>query len=161
MSLLFLFPERAKMESTKEKFDSLIYTEFEEYMELSPGDKKFFDNLFSVLIYFGEINWSNKKLSEMLGESESTLEKRLSRLERSKLIIREVSKQCDFGKWRTVDRVIRLNPFHFQFDFNTMAHKIFCDYLFHTKTAHILSKYLEMPYDEFIKAYGKVRVVGI
>ena len=69
------------MESTKERFDSLIYTDFESYIALSDGDKEFFDKLFKVLIYYGEINWSNRKLSELLGTSESTLEKRLSRLE--------------------------------------------------------------------------------
>ena len=149
------------MGTTKEKFDSLVYTDFEEYIALSDGDKVFFDNLFKYLIYYGEINWSNRKLSELLGVSESTLEKRLNRLEKSKLILREISKQCEYGKWRTVDRIIRLNPFHFQFDFNTMAHRIFCDYIFHQQTAHILKKYLDMPYEEFIKVYGKVKVVNV
>lgn len=149
------------MGTTKEKFDSLIYKDFVAYDELQQKDQEFFDKLFSYLIYYGEINWSNRKLSEMLGESESTLEKRLNRLEKSRLIIREVSKQCEYGKWRTVDRVIRLNPFHFQFDFNTMAHRIFCNYIFHRQTAYILEKYLDMPYEEFIKAYGKVKVVNI
>lgn len=145
--------------TTMEKFDSLIYKDFESYMELSSSDQLFFDKLFDVLIYYGQINWSNKKISELLGESESTLEKRLNRLEKSQLILRETSKQCEYGKWRTVERLIRLNPFHFQFDFNTMAHKIFCDYHFHKKTESILDKYLSMDYNEFIKAYGKVKVV--
>ena len=91
------------MESTKERFDSLIYTDFESYIALSDGDKEFFDKLFKVLIYYGEINWSNRKLSELLGISESTLEKRLSRLEKSQLILRETSKQKEYGKWRTVE----------------------------------------------------------
>ena len=149
------------METTREKFESLVYTDFEEYINLSDGDKEFFDKLFKYLIYYGEINWSNKKLSELLGTSESTLEKRLKRLEKSQLILRETSKQCEYGKWRTVDRIIRLNPFYFQFDFNTMAHRIFCDYIFYQQTSHILKKYLDMPYEEFIKAYGKVKVVNI
>ena len=149
------------MESTQERFDNLIYKDFAAYQELSPGDKAFFDKLFSYLIYYGEITWSNRKLSELLGTSESTLEKRLSRLEKSQLILRETSKQKEYGKWRTVDRVIRLNPFHFQFDFNTMAHRIFCDYIFHQQTAHILDKYLKMSYKEFIKVYGKVKVVNL
>ena len=149
------------METTREKFESLVYTDFEEYINLSDGDKEFFDKLFKYLIYYGEINWSNKKLSELLGTSESTLEKRLKRLEKSQLILRETSKQCEYGKWRTVDRIIRLNPFYFQFDFNTMAHRIFCDYIFHQQTSYILKKYLDMPYEEFIKAYGKVKVVNI
>ena len=148
------------MESVQTKFDSMIYKDFVAYQELSPGDQLFFDNLFDVLIYLGPINWSNRKLSEMLGESESTLEKRLNRLEKAQLIWRETSKQCEHGKWKTVDRIIKLNPFHFQFDFNTMAHKIFCDYLFHKKTSPILAQYLKMPYDEFIKVYGKVKVVN-
>lgn len=149
------------MTTTKDKFDSLIYTDFEEYINLSDGDKVFFDNLFKYLIYYGEINWSNRKLSELLGTTESTLEKRLKRLEKSQLILRETSRQLEYGKWRTVDRIIRLNPFYFQFDFNTMAHRIFCDYIFHQQTSHILEKYLNMPYEDFIKAYGKVKVVNI
>ena len=148
-------------ESTKSKFDRFIYKDSEEYQALSPGDQVFFDRLFNVLIYYGEINWSNKKLSEMLGESESTLEKRLNRLDKSRLIIREVSKQCDHGVWRTVDRVIRLNPFHFPFDFNSVAYRIFCNYLFHQQTEPILQRYLEMPYEEFIKVYGKVKVANV
>lgn len=147
------------MESTQQKFDSLIYKDFAAYQELSPGDKKFFDKLFDYLIYYGEISWSNNKLCELLGENESTLEKRLKRLEQAQLILREVSKQCFNGVWKTVDRIIRLNPFHFQFNFNSFAHRIFVDYLFHKQSEPILKRYLEMPYEEFIKAFGKVKVV--
>ena len=148
------------METTKEKFDKITsYESFERYEQLSPGDKQFFDKLFHILIYQGSINWSNKKLSDITGESESTLEKRLKRLEESRLLIRETSKVCEYGKWRTVDRIIKLNPFYFQFDFNSMAHKIYCDYIFHKQTEKILKKYLEMDFDKFIKAYGKIKVM--
>lgn len=147
------------MESTQERFDNLIYKDFVAYQKLSPGDKAFFDKLFSYLIYYGEITWSNNKLCELLGENESTLEKRLRRLEQSQLILREISKQCINGVWRTVDRIIRLNPFHFQFNFNSMAHRIFVDYLFHKQTEPILRKYLDMPYKDFIKAFGEVKVI--
>lgn len=149
------------MESTQKRFDSLIYKDFVAYQELSPGDQLFFDKLFDYLIYYGEINWSNSKICVALGETESTLEKRLKRVEEARLILRETSKQYSHGVWRTVDRIIRLNPFHFQFDFNTMAHRIFVNYLFHKQTEPILNKYLEMPYDEFIKAFGKVKVHNV
>lgn len=149
------------MQTTRQKFDSLIYTDFIEYVELSPKDQVFFDKLFNYLIYHGEISWSNSKLCDMLGENESNLEKRLYRLEKAGLIERDVQKRCDNGVWKTVARNIRLNPFHFQFDFNSMAHRIFCNYIFHKQTEHILNKYLDMPYEEFIKAYAKVKVVNV
>lgn len=145
------------METTREKFDRLIYQEFEAYQELSPGDKYCFDKLFEILMYQGSITWCNAKLSSYLSESESTVEKRLKRLEEAKLINREVSKQCINGVWRTTDRIITLNEYHFKFDFDTLAHRVFVDYLFHKQTEKILSRYLEMPYDEFINAFGKVK----
>ena len=148
-------------ESTKSKFDKFIYKDSDEYQSLSPGDQLFFDKLFNILIYQGEIKWSNKKLSAMLGESESTLEKRLNRLDKSRLIIRETSKIREHGVYRTVDRVIRLNPFHFPFDFNSVAYRIFCNYLFHQQTEPILNKYLKMPYKEFVKKYGEVKVTTV
>ena len=147
------------MESTKEKFDTLLYKDIEAYQELSPGDKLCFDKLFDILIYQGSITWCNAKLSAYLSESESTVEKRLKRLEEAKLINREVSKQCINGMWRTTDRIISLNEYHFEFDFKSMAHYIFKNYLFLKQSEKILNRYLEMPYKEFIEKYKNVRVV--
>ena len=146
------------METTKEKFDKMIYTDFVDYQNLSDGDKACFDKLFEYLIYHGTITWSNEKLSSILGETESTLEKRLNRLEKANMIMRETSKQCFNGKWKTVDRIIKLNPLNFQFDYNTMAHMVYVNYMFMKQTEKILNRYLAMPYDEFIKAFGTVVV---
>ena len=147
------------METVREKFDKFIYKDFIAYQELSDGDKKCFDELFMILMYQGSITWSNQKLSSYLNESESTLEKRLKRLEEAKLITREVSKQCDInGNWRTVDRIITLNQYHFDFDFSTMAHQIFTQYLFYKQTTKILEKYLELPYEEFKESFGGIKV---
>ena len=145
------------MESVKEKFDKFIYKDFIAYQQLSDGDKLCFDKLFEILMYQGSITWCNSKLASFLSESESTVEKRLKRLEDAKLIDREVSKQCINGVWRTVDRIIKLHQYHFNYDFESMAHRIFTDYLFHKQTSEILNRYLEMNYDEFIKTFGKVK----
>ena len=149
-------------ESTRERFNSLTYKDLISYINLSDGDKTCFDKLFNVLIFQGSINWSNQKLALVVGENESTLEKRLKRLEKAQLIIRDANKIRDeFGRWHTVDRVIKLNPVNFQFDFDTMAHRIYTDWLFHMQTGEILDRYLEMPFNEFMKVYGNIKVVNV
>ena len=149
------------MESVKERFDKFLYKDLEAYEKLSDADQVFFDKLFSYLIYYGEINWSNRKLCDMTGENESTLEKRLKRLEKATLITREVSKQCINGVWKTVDRIIKLNPFNFEFDYNSMAHRIFVNYLFMQKTEFVMEKYLSMDFNDFKKVYGEIKVVNV
>ena len=155
---LFFARKGYRMETVREKFEKFIYKDFEAYQELSDGDKKCFDELFMILMYQGSITWSNQKLSSYLNESESTLEKRLKRLEEAKLITREVSKQCFNGEWRTVDRIITLNQYHFDFDFQSMAHLIFTQYLFYKQTTPILEKYLELPYEQFKEVFKNVKV---
>lgn len=150
------------METTRQRFDSLTYKDLIDYVNLSEGDKYCFDKLFNVLIFQGSINWSNQKLANILGEKESTLEKRLKRLEQARLIVRDANKIRDeFGIWHTVDRTIKLNPVNFQFDFDTMAHRIYTDYLFHKQTEEILDRYLDMPFEEFIKVFGKIKVANV
>lgn len=145
--------------NVKEFFDSLKYTDFVGYVELSEGDKNFFDKIFYLLILQGSITWSNEKLAYMLNDKISTVEKRLSRLEKAGLILRETSREKQNGVWRTVDRVIRLSPQYFSFSFNTHAHKVYCDYLYYQKIDSIFSKILEMDVDEFLKTFGKMKVV--
>lgn len=150
------------METTRQRFDSLTYKDLIDYVNLTEGDKYCFDKLFNVLIFQGTINWSNQKLANILGEKESTLEKRLKRLEQARLIVRDANKIRDeFGIWHTVDRTIKLNPVNFQFDFDTMAHRIYTDYLFHKQTEEILDRYLDMPFEEFIKVFGKIKVANV
>lgn len=149
------------MGTVRERFENFLYKDLEAYEKLSASDKVFFDKLFNYLIYYGEINWSNRKLCDMTGENESTLEKRLKRLEKATLIIREVSKQCINGVWRTVDRIIKLNPFNFDFNYNTMAHRIFVNYLFMQKTEFVMEKYLSMDYEDFVKRFSKIEVVNV
>ena len=145
--------------TTKEKFDTLIYNDFAAYQELSEIDRVFFDKLFNILIFEGKITWSNDKLASILQKSVSTLEKQLARLEKSGLILRESSRYCDHGIWKTAERIIRLSPAFFDFDFNSHAHRIYLDYLYYEQTRGILEKYLNMEYSEFIRAFGKVKVV--
>lgn len=150
------------METTRQRFDSLTYKDLIDYVNLTEGDKYCFDKLFNVLIFQGTINWSNQKLANILGEKGSTLEKRLKRLEQARLIVRDANKIRDeFGIWHTVDRTIKLNPVNFQFDFDTMAHRIYTDYLFHKQTEEILDRYLDMPFEEFIKVFGKIKVANV
>ena len=145
--------------TTREKFESISYQDLVSYQDLSDNDKKFFDKLFKILIYNGSINWSNQKLAKTMNETLSTVEKRLKRLEQASLILRESSRQCEFGQWRTVDRVISLNPIYFEFNYKSLTHKIYCDYLFHQYISNVLDKYLEMDYEEFKKVFNKIEVV--
>ena len=147
--------------TTREKFDSLFYKDFASYQSLSPGDQEFFDFLFNVLIVSGKINWSNEKLSSIINTPESTVEKRLKRVETAGLIIRETAKQQIHGVWRTVDRIIRLSPEYFEFDFNTAAHKFFCDYIFYKKNWKIMQALLEMPYEEFKEKFGRAKMTYV
>ena len=149
------------MGTVRERFENFLYKDLEAYEKLSASDKVFFDKLFNYLIYHSEINWSNRKLCDLMGENESTLEKRLKRLEKATLITREVSKQCINGVWRTVDRIIKLNPFNFEFDYNSMAHRIFVNYLFMQKTEFVMEKYLSMDFNDFKKVYGEIKVVNV
>lgn len=147
--------------TTREKFDSLIYTDFSSYQKLTAGDQEFFDFLFNVLIVEGKINWSNEKLSKVTNIPESTVEKRLKRIEDAGLIIRESSKQHINGVWKTVDRIIRLSPEYFGFDFNTMIHRLFCDYIFYKRISKVLETVLELPYEEFKEKFGRVKVTYV
>lgn len=143
--------------TVKEKFDSLIYTDNYNYQLLSDKDKLFFDRLFRLIIFNGEINWSNEKLSHVLQEPGSTIEKRLKRVEEAGLIIRESNRQFEFGRWKTTDRIIRLNPKLFEFDFKSVAFKLFKDYIYYEKIGNVLEKIGTVDYDQFIKELGKVR----
>lgn len=149
------------MATTREQFDSLIYTDFATYQALSETDRAFFDKLFYMLILNGKINWSNEKISKVFGEPVSTIEKRLKRVEQAELIIRENKKAQVEGVWRTVERIIRLSPDYFGFDFNSLAYRLFCDYLFYSKNMKILNEILEMDYGEFKERFGKLKVTYV
>lgn len=143
--------------TVKEKFDSLIYTDNYNYQSLSEKDKLFFDRLFRLIIFNGEINWSNEKLSHILQEPESTIEKRLKRVEDAGLILREANRQRELGRWKTTDRVIRLNPGLFDFDFKSVAFKLFRDFIYYERVGSVLERIGNMEYDGFLKLLGKVR----
>lgn len=143
--------------TVKEKFDSLIYTDYYNYQMMLEKDKLFFDRLFRIIIFNGDINWSNEKLSSILNEPASTIEKRLKRVEEAGLIIRECSKQFEYGRWKTTDRIIRLNPAVFEFDFKSVAFKLFKDYIYYEKIGSVLEKIGTMDYDKFLEKLGKVR----
>ena len=143
--------------TVKEKFDSLIYTDIYNYQLLSENDKLFFDRLFKIIIFNGEIKWSNDKLSNVIQEPASTIEKRLKRVEEAGLIIRESSRQFEYGRWKTTDRIIRLNPGIFEFDFKSVAFKLFKDYLYYEKIATVLQKIGSMDWEQFRNKLGKVR----
>lgn len=144
------------MSSVKAEFENFMYKNLPAYDALSEADKGFFDKLFKVLIKDGNISWSNNKLAAVLIETESTLEKRLKRIEDTGLIIRETSRICEFGKWRTVDRIISLNPDLFPFTYNSTAHQLFLQWMYIQSIEGVLEKILDMDYEEFQKKFGKV-----
>lgn len=84
-----------------------------EYTSLREEDKKFFDNLFILLLFNEDKVYSNKYLSQRFNIPLSTLEKRIKRLARAKLISRKVMSEIQDGKWITTARTLELDPFTF------------------------------------------------
>ncbi len=92
-------------------FDKLkkIYMVDDGYQELSEEDKNFFDRLFTLLWINEDIFYSNKYLAAKFGYGESTIEKKLRKIERSFLIYREIYRENQKGKWIS-QRRITLDP---------------------------------------------------
>lgn len=90
-----------------------IYSNLDCYKELRESDQEFFDNLFLLLLFKDANNeLSNKFLSKRLDMPESTIEKRLRRLERAHLIIRYIAKTKKDDYWITF-RSIKLDSITF------------------------------------------------
>lgn len=89
-----------------------IYSEFDSYQELNEAEQNFFDQIFNILWFDEKIEHHNKFLAERLGYSVSTIEKRFRRLDRVKLIYRELYRMKNpvNGAWET-NRIIKLDPF--------------------------------------------------
>ena len=92
-------------------FDKLkkIYMVDDGYQELKDEDKTFFDRIFTLLWINEDIFYSNKYLALKFGYGESTIEKKLRKIERSFLIYREVYREQQNGKWIS-QRRITLDP---------------------------------------------------
>lgn len=92
-----------------------IYSQFTEYIELTDGDKEFFDSLFILLTLNTAQDLSNKYLSTRLNAPVSTIEKRLRRLERAHLIIRYIVHFKNEKNYWTTGRTIKLDNLTFAF----------------------------------------------
>lgn len=92
-------------------FDKLkkIYMVDDGYQELSEDDKLFFDRLFTILWISEDCFYSNKFFAARFVIGESTVEKKLRRLERNHLILREIYRENNNGKWQS-QRRITLDP---------------------------------------------------
>ena len=89
-----------------------IYSKSVAYRELSDMGKHLFDSYFFPILWFNKtMNYSNKVISEKVGYSVSTIEKKLRELERKELIIRDMFRYMDYekGVWIT-QRTISLDP---------------------------------------------------
>ena len=84
-----------------------------EYLSLREEDQLFFDNLFILLLFNEDKVYSNKYLSQRFNIPVSTIEKRIKRIARAKLIRRTVSKEFTEGRWITTARPLELDPFTF------------------------------------------------
>lgn len=144
----------------QEFFDNISnFRCLDSYINLSEQDKAFFNDLFMVLIK-GPINWSNKKLSNFFRQPESTIEKRLKRLDKAKMIYRECSRYKDqFGEWKVADRIIKLHPKYFDFNYDAFTHKIYIDYLLYKEMPDTLKKLLNMDHEEFKEFAKKITSV--
>lgn len=93
-----------------------IYKDIPEYLGLGEEDRKFFDNLFILLLFNEDKAYSNKYLSQRFSIPLSTIEKRIRRLDRANLIKRKVVNELvDNSKWITKERTIELDPVTFAF----------------------------------------------
>lgn len=94
----------------------VIYQDIPEYVNLREEDKRFFDNLFILLLFNEDKVYSNKYLSQRFKIPLSTLEKRIRRLDRAHLIKRKtVNELVDNEKWLTISRTLELDPVTFAF----------------------------------------------
>lgn len=84
-----------------------------EYLSLREEDQLFFDNLFILLLFNEDKVYSNKYLSQRFNIPVSTIEKRIKRIARAKLIRRTVSNEFTEGRWITTARTLELDPFTF------------------------------------------------
>lgn len=105
-----------------------IYKETDNYKNLREEDQKFFKSLFVLLLIYGDLTMSNKELAERIKKEEekngikiekpqsiSTIEKRISRLKKAKLITGYEEKEILNGRWTTVKRHLKLDPVLFGF----------------------------------------------
>lgn len=90
-----------------------IYKYMPEYLSLREEDQLFFDNLFILLLFNEDKVYSNKYLSQRFNIPVSTIEKRIKRIARAKLIRRTVSNELTEGRWITTARTLELDPFTF------------------------------------------------
>ncbi len=90
-----------------------IYKYIPEYLSLREEDQLFFDNLFILLLFNEDKVYSNKYLSQRFNIPVSTIEKRIKRIARAKLIRRTVSNEFTEGRWITTARTLELDPFTF------------------------------------------------
>ena len=90
-----------------------IYKYMPEYLSLREEDQRFFDNLFILLLFNEDKVYSNKYLSQRFNIPVSTIEKRIKRITRAKLIRRTVSNEFTEGRWITTARALELDPFTF------------------------------------------------
>lgn len=91
------------------------YQTFPEYDSLSSKDRRFFDSLFLLLIIKPGINITNEFLSKRFNIPDSTLQKKLKRLEDKHLIYRESYKVLKDKKYWITERTIVLDPIMFSF----------------------------------------------
>ena len=91
------------------------YQMFPEYDLLSTKDKRFFDSLFLLLIINPGVNITNEFLSKRFNIPDSTLQKKLKRLEDKHLIYRECHKVLKDNKYWITERMIVLDPIKFAF----------------------------------------------
>lgn len=108
----------------REKANSFIsiYQDTPNYQNLIKDDKSFFEDLFMLLLIFGDLTMSNKELGERLKPKDSpkpipvsTVEKRISRLKKAKLIVGFEERERIEGRWRTAKRHLQLDPELFGF----------------------------------------------
>lgn len=105
-----------------------IYEKTENYKSLRKEDQEFFKSLFILLLIFGDLTMSNKELAQRIKKEEekngiksekpqsiSTIEKRISRLKKAKLITGYEEKEFINGRWTTLKRHLQLDPVLFGF----------------------------------------------
>ena len=146
----------------REYFEKLNYKNLSIYDELSENDRLFFDKLFCILIVEKEITWTNDKLAAITRSNKSTIEKRLARIEKAGLIIREHARGKDhLGNWRVISRIIQLNDSIYTFNFsNDITRRLLADYLFYQQIHTDLLLLLNIDIEDWNKLSERLKNVN-
>lgn len=91
-----------------------LYKDYEAYKILSLKDQEFFDNLFTLFIYYSPVlDWGNKMLAEEFEMTISSVEHTIRRLDKANLIHRtSIRMKIGSNEWTSSRNMQLSSPFY-------------------------------------------------